>query len=122
MDAGLGVEVGWGETRSMVRPRAWQVHQGDFADPPLPSLWCLRFAASENRCSDGHQTNQSGVCTEPSAPCPVITPRRAVGMEPVGHQWDACVTPSWRGATSNSAGLDGREARSQPSALILGVL
>ena len=40
-------------------------------------------------------------------------------MGPVGHQWDACVTPSWRGAASNS-GLDGREARSQPSALILG--
>ena len=38
-----GVEVGWGETRSMVRPRAWQVHQGDFADPhaqPVVSAVC----------------------------------------------------------------------------------
>lgn len=37
MDGGLGVEVGWGGTRSIVRPRAWQVHQGDFADPPCPA-------------------------------------------------------------------------------------
>lgn len=119
---GWGVGVGWGEMRSMARPSAWRVHCGNFADPTFPARGVCGLQPVRTGALLATRSPRVGRAWSPQPPARSLPPE---GQWAQG-QWETSGMPVWPPAggvqTSSSAGLDGREAGSQPSALILGVL
>lgn len=119
---GWGVGVGWGEMRSMARPSAWRVHCGNFADPTFPARGVCGLQPVRTGALLATRSPRVGRAWSPQPPAWSLPPE---GQWAQG-QWETSGMPVWPPAggvqTSSSAGLDGREAGSQPSVLILGVL